>query len=147
MIRVMLPAHLRTLSGATGDVTLEVAPPVTVRVADNFIPADLVGTGIYDELATSGTAENAWTPDQLSAIEETLDILTQFVNIDLNWGGDVDSLGGDTVPNPAEVGAAGASLNRGAAVSAVPSLLPSALPVSPSLSAFSAPSAVNDAIC
>ena len=31
MIRVMLPAHLRTLSGATGDVTLEVAPPVTVR--------------------------------------------------------------------------------------------------------------------
>lgn len=31
MVRVVLPAHLRTLSGVTGEVTLEVAPPVTQR--------------------------------------------------------------------------------------------------------------------
>jgi sulfur-carrier protein len=31
MIRVVLPAHLRTLSGVKGDVELEVAAPVTQR--------------------------------------------------------------------------------------------------------------------
>lgn len=29
MVTVMLPAHLRTLAGITGDVTLDVAAPVT----------------------------------------------------------------------------------------------------------------------
>lgn len=82
---------------------------VTVRLSDNFIPADLLGTGIYDELATSGTAETGWSEAQRSGIAETLDILTQFIDIDLNWGDDLDSLGGDTAPDPAEVGAAGAS--------------------------------------
>jgi molybdopterin converting factor small subunit len=31
MIRVILPAHLRTLSGASGEVELEVEGPATVR--------------------------------------------------------------------------------------------------------------------
>ena len=31
MIRVVIPAHLRTLAHVQGDVTLEVAAPVTVR--------------------------------------------------------------------------------------------------------------------
>ncbi len=31
MIRVELPAHLRTLANVTGEVTVEVAPPVTQR--------------------------------------------------------------------------------------------------------------------
>jgi sulfur-carrier protein len=31
MITVVLPAHLRTLAGVSGDVSLEVAPPVTQR--------------------------------------------------------------------------------------------------------------------
>jgi molybdopterin synthase sulfur carrier subunit len=31
MIRVVLPAHLKTLAHVTGDVDLEVAPPVTVK--------------------------------------------------------------------------------------------------------------------
>ena len=31
MIRVELPAHLRTLAGVKGEVTLEVAGPVTLR--------------------------------------------------------------------------------------------------------------------
>jgi molybdopterin synthase sulfur carrier subunit len=31
MIRVVLPAHLRTLAGVEGDVELEVAAPVTIR--------------------------------------------------------------------------------------------------------------------
>ena len=31
MIRIELPYHLRTLSGVQGEVTLEVASPVTVR--------------------------------------------------------------------------------------------------------------------
>jgi molybdopterin converting factor small subunit len=31
MIRVELPAHLRTLAGVKGEVTLEVAAPVTLR--------------------------------------------------------------------------------------------------------------------
>ena len=31
MIRVVLPAHLRTLAGAQGEVTLEIAGPVTQR--------------------------------------------------------------------------------------------------------------------
>ena len=31
MIRVVLPAHLRTLARVEGDVLLEVTPPVTVR--------------------------------------------------------------------------------------------------------------------
>ena len=31
MIRVILPYHLRTLAKISGDVTLEVAPPVTQR--------------------------------------------------------------------------------------------------------------------
>jgi sulfur-carrier protein len=30
MIRVVLPAHLRTLAKVTGEVTIEVAPPVTL---------------------------------------------------------------------------------------------------------------------
>lgn len=90
-----------------GGVNYLIAGAVTVRVTDNFIPADLLGTGIYDELATSGGAETGWSPAQLIGIEETLDILTQFANLDLDWGGDVDSLGSDTAPDPAEVAAAG----------------------------------------
>ena len=31
MIRIVLPAHLRTLAQVTGEVTIEVAPPVTLR--------------------------------------------------------------------------------------------------------------------
>ena len=31
MIRVVLPAHLRTLAGVSGDVELEVEPPATQR--------------------------------------------------------------------------------------------------------------------
>ena len=31
MIRVVLPAHLRTIAGVSGDVQLDVAPPVTQR--------------------------------------------------------------------------------------------------------------------
>ncbi len=31
MIRVVLPFHLRTLAGAPGEVSLEVAPPVTLK--------------------------------------------------------------------------------------------------------------------
>jgi molybdopterin synthase sulfur carrier subunit len=31
MIRLLLPPHLRTLAGVSGDVELEVAPPVTQR--------------------------------------------------------------------------------------------------------------------
>jgi molybdopterin synthase sulfur carrier subunit len=31
MIRVVLPAHLKTLAHVAGDVDLEVAPPVTVK--------------------------------------------------------------------------------------------------------------------
>jgi molybdopterin synthase sulfur carrier subunit len=31
MIRVVLPAHLRTLARVTGEVTIEVPPPVTLR--------------------------------------------------------------------------------------------------------------------
>jgi len=31
MIRVVLPAHLRTLAGVADDITLEVARPVTIR--------------------------------------------------------------------------------------------------------------------
>jgi molybdopterin converting factor small subunit len=31
MIRVVLPAHLRTLAGVSGEVTVEVEGPVTVR--------------------------------------------------------------------------------------------------------------------
>ena len=31
MIRVVLPAHLRTIAKVTGEVELEVAPPVTIR--------------------------------------------------------------------------------------------------------------------
>jgi hypothetical protein len=34
MIKVVLPAHLRTLAGAaSSEVTLEIAPPVTLRAA------------------------------------------------------------------------------------------------------------------
>lgn len=39
MIRVVLPAHLRTLSGVTGDVTLEVAAPVTMRAVLDALEA------------------------------------------------------------------------------------------------------------
>jgi len=31
MIRVVLPAHLRTIAGVSGDVQLDVSPPVTQR--------------------------------------------------------------------------------------------------------------------
>ena len=33
MIRVVLPAHLRTLAGVQGEVELEVPPPVTIGAA------------------------------------------------------------------------------------------------------------------
>jgi sulfur-carrier protein len=39
MIRVVLPAHLRTLSGCQGEVQLEVQGPVTVRTVLNTLEA------------------------------------------------------------------------------------------------------------
>ena len=39
MIRVVLPAHLRTLARVSGDVELEVAPPVTVRTVLDALEA------------------------------------------------------------------------------------------------------------
>jgi len=39
MIRVVLPAHLRTLARVNGDVVLEVTPPVTVRAVLDALEA------------------------------------------------------------------------------------------------------------
>lgn len=39
MIRVVLPAHLRTLAGVDDDVVLEVAPPVTIRAVLDALEA------------------------------------------------------------------------------------------------------------
>jgi len=39
MIRIELPAHLRTLAGVKGEVTLEVAGPVTLRSALDALEA------------------------------------------------------------------------------------------------------------
>jgi molybdopterin converting factor small subunit len=39
MIRVELPAHLRTLAGVKGEVTLEVAGPVTLRAVLDSLEA------------------------------------------------------------------------------------------------------------
>jgi len=39
MIRVVLPQHLRTISGAKGDVELAVGPPVTQRTILNALEA------------------------------------------------------------------------------------------------------------
>lgn len=39
MIRVLLPAHLRRLANVTGEVALEVAPPVTQRSVLNALEA------------------------------------------------------------------------------------------------------------
>jgi len=39
VIRVVLPAHLRTLARVSGDVELEVAPPVTVRTVLDALEA------------------------------------------------------------------------------------------------------------
>jgi hypothetical protein len=39
VIRVVLPAHLRTLARVSGDVELEVAPPVTVRAVLDALEA------------------------------------------------------------------------------------------------------------
>lgn len=39
MIRVVLPAHLRTLARVEGEVELDVAPPVTIRAALDALEA------------------------------------------------------------------------------------------------------------
>jgi hypothetical protein len=39
MIRVVLPYHLRNLAGVSGDVELEVAPPVSVRAVLDALEA------------------------------------------------------------------------------------------------------------
>ncbi len=39
MIRLVLPAHLRTLAGVDGEVELEVAPPVTQRAVLDALEA------------------------------------------------------------------------------------------------------------
>jgi len=39
MIRVVLPAHLRNLTRAEGEVVLEVAPPVTIRAVVDVLEA------------------------------------------------------------------------------------------------------------
>ncbi|HEX4577561.1 MAG TPA: MoaD/ThiS family protein [Edaphobacter sp.] len=39
MIRVELPAHLRTLAGVKGEVTLEIAGPVTLRAVLDALEA------------------------------------------------------------------------------------------------------------
>jgi hypothetical protein len=39
MIRVVLPAHLRTLARVEGEVELEVAPPVTIRAVLDALEA------------------------------------------------------------------------------------------------------------
>jgi molybdopterin converting factor small subunit len=39
MIRVLLPAHLRNLARVSGEIELEVAPPVTVRAVLDAVEA------------------------------------------------------------------------------------------------------------
>ena len=39
MIRVVLPAHLRTLARVPGEVTLQVAPPITLRAVLDTLEA------------------------------------------------------------------------------------------------------------
>lgn len=39
MIRVVLPAHLRTLAQVDGDVTIDVSPPVTLQAVLNALEA------------------------------------------------------------------------------------------------------------
>jgi hypothetical protein len=39
MIRVVLPAHLRTLARVTGEVQLDVSPPVTIRAVLDALEA------------------------------------------------------------------------------------------------------------
>ena len=39
MIRVVLPAHLRTIAGVNSEVQLEVAPPITQRAILNALEA------------------------------------------------------------------------------------------------------------
>ena len=41
MIRIELPAHLRTLAGVKGEVTLEVAGPVTLVKLRRMLPSGL----------------------------------------------------------------------------------------------------------
>ena len=91
---------------ATGGTNYTYNDVIRVAVSDSFSVADFSNGHFFSELYTNGAAEVIWTEPMLTGVQGTLDIIQQFVKVDLRWQGDIDTLGDQTVVNPADVAAA-----------------------------------------
>ena len=80
--------------------------PIRVSVSASFTLDEQAALHFDTEIFTNGAAEVAWAPTTLTHIGQTLDLIQQFVNVDFQWQGDIGTRVGNSVVNPAEVGAA-----------------------------------------
>ncbi len=80
--------------------------PIRVSVSDSFTASEQASLDFYSEIYTSASAEVPWTSTMLGNIQETLGIISQFANVSFDWRGDIDTIGNNTLVNPAEVAAA-----------------------------------------
>ena len=83
-----------------------VSGPIRVSVSDSFTANDQASLDFDSEIYTSVSAEEPWTPTMRGNIEQTLGIISQFANISFEWQDDIDTIGNNTLVNPAEVAAA-----------------------------------------
>ena len=91
---------------AVGAANYTYSGPLRVSVSDSFSVDEQAALRFYSAIYTNGVADVAWAPTTLTNISATLDIIEQFVNVDFQWRGDIDTIAGDSVINPLEVAAA-----------------------------------------
>ena len=91
---------------AVGATNYTYSGPIRVSVSDSFTVDEQAALHFDLEIFTNGAAEVVWAPATLTHIGQTLDLIQQFVNVDFQWQGDIDTIAGNSVVNPADVGAA-----------------------------------------
>lgn len=87
--------------------------PIRVSLSDSFVAAEAEKLGFYPDLYSADGARVNWNAAALptgttlaSNVEQTLEVMAQFANLDFRWLGEIESIGADKVINPADVGAA-----------------------------------------
>ena len=91
---------------ATGSSNYIVTGPIRVSVSDSFTASEQANLDFYAEIYSSASVEVPWTPTMRGNIDQTLGIISQFANITFEWQDDIDTIGDNSLVNPAEVAAA-----------------------------------------
>jgi serralysin len=96
---------------ASGSPDFIATGTIRVSVSDAFSAADVLSDGVDAEIYTAQSNETNWSPQMTANIQEILGIFSSFARINFSFVGDFDTeaVGGESTPNPRDVGIAGVS--------------------------------------